>query len=168
MSHASALAARAFERTLEELERREDAPDLGDPTALGRRAALLATAEAVWGRHLGPLFDVDQVKAVLGVGSRQAVSDLAKRGRLLALDAAGRRKLYPSFQFGSDGRPFAELARVLAIFGGAVETAYTVASWLVSPQELLAGETPAAWMRSRRDPEILFAAARRAAAVLAH
>jgi hypothetical protein len=168
MSHAAALAALAFERTLEELERQENAPDLGDPAALGRRAALLATAEAVWGRHLGPLFDGEQARAVLAVSSRQAVSDLAKRGRLLALDAAGQRKLYPAFQFGPDGRPYPELARVLTIFEGIVETPYTVASWLVSPQDLLEGETPAAWVRSRRDPERLFTAARRAAAALAH
>jgi hypothetical protein len=167
MSHA-ALAARAFERTLEELERQENAPDLGDPAALGRRAALLATGEAVWGKHLGPLFDVEQVRALLAVGSRQAVSDLAKRGRLLALDAAGQRKLYPAFQFGPEGRPYPELARVLAIFAGAVETPYTVASWLVSPQDVLTGETPAAWMRSRRDSDRLLEAARRAAAALAH
>jgi hypothetical protein len=167
-ANAAAIAARAFERTLEELERQENAPDLGDPAALGRRAALLATAEAVWGRHLGPLFDVEQVKAVLAVGSRQAVSDLAKRGRLLALDASGGRKLYPAFQFGPDGRPYPELARVLAAFLGAIETPYTLASWLVSPQDLLEGETPAAWMRSRRDPERLQEAARRAAAPLAH
>jgi hypothetical protein len=168
MSHATAVAARAFERTLEQLEQQENAPGLGDPAALGRRAALLATAEAVWGRHLGPLFDVEQVKAVLAVGSRQAVSDLAKRGRLLALDASGGRKLYPAFQFGPEGRPCPELARVLAAFEGAVETPYTVASWLVSPQDLLEGETPAAWMRARRDPERLHEAARRAAAALAH
>jgi len=168
MSEATAVAARAFERTLEELERQENAPALGDPVALGRRAALLATAEAVWGRHLGPLFDVEQVKTVLAVGSRQAVSDLARRGRLLALEAAGGRKLYPAFQFGPDGRPYPELAHILARFEGAVETPYTVASWLVSPQDLLEGETPAAWMRSRRDQERLLEAARRAAAALAH
>jgi len=168
MSHAAALAARAFERTLEELERQENAPDLGDPAALGRRAALLATAEAVWGQHLGPLFDAEQARTLLAVGSRQAVSDLAKRGRLLALDAAGQRKLYPAFQFGPERRPYPELALVLAIFAGVVETPYTVASWLVSPQNVLMGETPAAWMRSRRDSDRLLEAARRAAAALAH
>lgn len=168
MSKAAAAAARAFEQALEELEQQENAPVLGDPVALGRRAALLATAEAVWGRQLGPLLDVEQVKAVLAVGSRQAVSDLARRGRLLALDATGGRKLYPAFQFGLDGRPYPELAQLLAGFRDAVETPYTVASWLVSPQDLLEGETPAAWMRSRRDPERLLEAGRRAAAALAH
>ncbi|HVR96084.1 MAG TPA: hypothetical protein VMW27_05685 [Thermoanaerobaculia bacterium] len=166
MSHA-AIAARAFEKTLEELERQDDAPDFGDPAALGRRAALLAAAEAVWGRHLGPLFDMDQTRSLLNVGSRQAVSDLARRGRLLALEASGGRKLYPAFQFGPDGRPYAEVARVLETFAGAVESPYTIASWFVSPQDLLDGETPAAWMRSRREPEPLLEAASHVAARLA-
>lgn len=167
MSEMAAVAARAFERTLEQLERQEGAPDLGDPEALGRRAALLAAAEAVWGQHLGPLFDVEQARSALGVGSRQAVSDLARRGRLLTLDAPGGRKLYPAFQFGPGGRPFPEIAAVLATFADAVETPYTVASWCVSPQKLLEGETPAAWMRSRRDPGPMLEEARRAAARLA-
>jgi hypothetical protein len=166
MSHASA-AAKAFESTLEELERRQDTPDLGDPVTLGRRAALLAVAEAVWGKALGPLYDAEQVKTLLGVGSRQAVSDLAKRGRLLVLEASGGRKLYPAFQFGPGGRPFPEVAQVLIVFSGAAESPYTTASWFVSPQDLLDGETPAAWMRSRRPPERLLEAARRDAAPLA-
>jgi hypothetical protein len=165
MSNAAA-AARAFERTLEELERQPDSPDLGDPAALGRRAALLAVAEAVWGKALGPLYDVEQVKALLEVGSRQAVSDLAKRGRLLALDASGGRKLYPAFQFGPDGRPYPEISQVLKIFAGAVESSYTIASWFATPQDLLGGESGAAWMRSRRDTALLLEAARRAAAPL--
>lgn len=168
MSHVATLAALAFERTLEELERREDAPDLGDPAALGCRAALLATADAVRGHQLGPLFDIGQVKILLGVDSRQAVSDLTKRGRLLALGISAQRKLYPAFQFGPGGWPYPELASVLAIFAGVIETPYTVAFWLISPQDLLEGETPLAWMRVRRDSERLLEAARRAAAPLAH
>jgi hypothetical protein len=166
MSAALAAAARAFEETLEQLERQDWAPDLSDPAALGRRAALLAAAEGVWGRHLGPLFDAEQVKALLGVGSRQAVSDLAKRGRLLVLDAGGR-KLYPALQFGANGRPYTEIAAVLQAFEGVVATPHTIASWLASPQDLLEGETPAAWMRAGRAPEPLHEAARRAAARLA-
>lgn len=166
MSHAS-VAAKAFERMLQQLEDQEGMPDLGDPDTLGRRAALLATAEAVWGRHLGPLLDAEQVRTLLGVGSRQAVSDLAKRGRLLVLDASGGRKLYPSFQFASNGRPYPEIATVIEIFADAVETAYTIASWFVSPQDRLDRETPASWMRSGREPEPLVEAARRAASQLA-
>jgi hypothetical protein len=164
----AAAAAKAFEETLEELSLPDDSPDLQDPAALGRRAALLAAADVVWGKVLAPLFDAEQAQAILKVGSRQAVSDLAKRGRILALDGSGGRKLYPGFQFSSNGRPYAEVAQVLRIFSGVVETPYTIASWFVSPQDLLNEETPAAWMRARREPELLLEAARRSADKLAH
>jgi hypothetical protein len=167
MSRAAALASRAFEGALSALERQVTAQDLGDPVTLGRRAALLAVAERVPGGQIGPLYDAEQVAILLGVGSRKTVSQLARRGRLLALKAAGRRRLYPAFQFRPNGRPYPELAQVLAVFAGAVETAHTVACWLVSPQPLLDEATPAAWMRGRRDPEPLLEAARRAAAALA-
>jgi hypothetical protein len=161
-------AAKAFEEALKEFSLPEDAPELKNPEALGRRAALLAVAEASWGQVLGPLLDVEQAQILLNVKSRQAVSDLAKRGRLLALGGTGGRKLYPAFQFGPSGRPHPEVAKVLSIFDGVVETPYTIASWFVSPQDLLEGENPAAWLRSRRDPEMVFEAARRAADKLAH
>jgi hypothetical protein len=161
-------AAKAFEEALEEFSLPEDAPELEDPAALGRRAALLAVAEISWGQVLGPLLDVEQAQTILNVKSRQAVSDLAKRGRLLALGDSGGRKLYPAFQFSSTGRPYPEIQKVLEIFSGVVETPYTIASWFVSPQDLLEGETPVAWLRSRRDPEFVFEAAKRSADKLAH
>lgn len=164
----AAAAAKAFEETLEGLSLPDDSPDLQDPAALGRRAALLAAADAFWGKILAPLFDVEQAQVILKVGSRQAVSDLAKRGRILALDGSGGRKLYPGFQFSTNGRPYPEVAQALRIFSGVVETPHTIASWFVSPQDLLNGETPAAWMRARREPELLLEAARRSADKLAH
>jgi hypothetical protein len=167
-AHAAA-AAKAFEEALGELQISDDNPELQDPKALGRRAALLAVAEMSWREVLGPLFNVEQTQALLKVGSRQAVSDLAKRGRLLALNGSDGRKLYPAFQFGPTGRPYPEVANVLGIFSGIVETPYTIASWFVSPQDLLEGETPVAWLRSRKgSSEILLEAARRSADKLAH
>jgi len=157
-------AAKAFEETLEELDLPDSAPELLDPKSLGRRAALLAVAESVWGKHLGPLYEVQDVQRLLRVRSRQAVSDLAKRGRLLALNASGGRKVYPAFQFAKEGgRPFPELSKVLEIFEGAVETPYTIASWFVSPQDILGDQTPSAWLQAGGDPPLLFEAARRAA-----
>jgi hypothetical protein len=162
----AAAAAKAFEETLEELSLPDDSPDFQDPAALGRRAALLAAADAVWGKVLAPLFDAEQAQAILKVGSRQAVSDLAKRGRILALEGSGGRKLYPGFQFSSNGRPYPEVAQVLQIFSGVVETPYTIASWFISPQDLLDGETPAAWIRARKDTSLLLKAAERSAGEL--
>ena len=108
-----------------------------------------------------------EVQELLGVGSRQAVSDLAKRGRLLALDAAGGRRLYPAFQFAESGRPHRDLESVLEVFAGVVESTYTTASWLVSPNADLTGETPIERLRSGRGLDELLVAARRAAARLA-
>jgi|SRR5947209_11500834 len=155
-------AAQAFEETLEELDLPDSTPELQDPRNLGRRAALLAVAKAVWGQYLGPLLEARDVQLLLGVRSRRAVSDLARRGRLLALNASDGRKVYPAFQFAKEGgRPFPEIAQVLKIFAGAVETPYTIASWFVSPQDLLADKTPAAWLQEGGDPTLLFEAARR-------
>ena len=108
MSLSTALAARAFERTLEELESREDALDLGDPAALGRRAALLAAAEAVWGLQLGPLFDVDQVKGsqtpvtvakslwVLATGQMWRTPEIGQRVNRIATITASSCNLLPT------------------------------------------------------------------------
>lgn len=162
----AATAAKAFEETLEEFDLPDNTPDLADPKALGRRAALLAVADIFWGQILGPLFDSEQVQELLKVRSRQAVSDLAKRGRLLALDASGGRRLYPAFQFSATGRPYPEVAEVIHAFSGFVETPYTIASWFVSPQDLLDGETPVEWIRSKKDSARLLEAARRSAGEL--
>ena len=89
-------------------------------------------SDPVWERHLGPMYDAEQAKSALGVSNRQAVSDLAKRGRLLAVDAAGGKR-YPAFQFGKGGRPYLDLVAILKCFTGVVENPYTIASWLVSP-----------------------------------
>ncbi len=159
-------AAKAFEEALEEFSLSENVTELGDPEALGRRAALLAVAEISWSQVLGPLFDVEQAQTVLKVKSRQAVSDLAKRGRLLALGGPGGRKRYPAFQFNSTGRPYPEIQKVIEIFSGVVQTPYTIASWLVSPQDLLAGETPVSWLQTGKDSSQLVAAAQRSAGEL--
>jgi hypothetical protein len=161
---SAAAAAKAFGEALEKAL--EDLPEVQDPEAFGRRAALLVVSDMVWGQILGPLYDVEQVQTILKVKTRQAVSDLAKRGRLLALDGSGGRKLYPAFQFGPRGRPYPEIAKVLEIFEGIVETPYTIASWFVSPQDLLEEETPAAWLGSGKDSSQLLAAAQRSAGAL--
>jgi hypothetical protein len=161
-------AAKAFEEALEEFSFPEDAPVIQDPEALGRRAALLAVSETVWGQALGPLFDIEQARTVLQAKDRQAVSDLERGGRLLVLPGSGGRKLYPALQFDPQGRPYPEIEKILDIFSRVVETPYTIASWLATSQDLLEGETPSSWLRSQRDPELVFEAAKRSADKLAH
>lgn len=131
---------------------------------LGERAALLAVAGQVWHRHLGPLLTSGDLQK-LGGRSRQAVHELVKRRRLLALPARGGA-LFPAFQVDRRGRPRPGMAEVLAAFEGAVESPLTVASWFRTPQPLLDDRTPADWMAAGDDLSRLLAAARRAAAHL--
>lgn len=163
------VASESFRETLEELGITKASTELGAPEEVGRRAALAAAAEAAWKERLGPLLEANDVRRMLGVRSRQAVSDLAARRRLLALPQRGRRVVYPAFQFGTNGRPFEAIPRVLAEFNArrAVESRWTIASWFVTPQAPLGGRTPAQWLRAGRDAETVVLAARRSAARMA-
>lgn len=165
MARPLATAAETFEQTLEELGVSDR--EIGDPRELGRRAALLAAADTLWSKRLGPSLRREQVQGLLGVGSRQAVSQLTKRRRLLALPRDDRL-VFPAFQFSSSGRPYEAMPAVLAAFDDAGVSPYTIASWFTTPQRLLGRVTPATWLRRGRDPERVVEAARRSAARLAH
>ena len=117
---------------------------------------------------MGRLLDEAEAKRILNLKSIAEVRELSAKGVLLSLDTSGKRTLYPAFQFAANGRPYPEISRVLAIFSGAADSSYTIASWLVSPHPLLEQRTPAEWMHAGRDPELLFEAARRSAAPLSH
>ena len=157
---ALAEAAKTFEQTLDELGITGDEQEV-DPRALGRGAALLAASDLVWHKHLGPMLSSKQVRELTGRGTRQSVSELAKRGRLLALPEADGRLAFPGFQFGRTGKRLPALGRILAIFDGAVESPYTVASWFLTPEPRLDGKTPAAWLRAGRSAEPVLEAATR-------
>jgi len=123
-------------------------------------------AETIWSEIVGPLLDVGQAQNLLALDNPQTVRELARKGCILALDGSGGRDLYPAFQFDPAGHPYPELAKVVDAFSDVVETPYTIASWFVSPQDLLDGETPVDWMRSQKDPSRLLAAAKRSAGEL--
>jgi hypothetical protein len=164
-----AAATTAFQKTLEALDLPEDR--LADPDAqarLGRRAALLATSELTWDEHLGPLYGWSEVAAVLGtVRTRQGVNDLARRRRLLALPSSAGKVLYPAFQF-RGGRTIAGLHELLDKLEGSGASPWTQASWFVSPQEELDGESPVAYLsRHKLDQRVLDAVHRVAARLAA-
>jgi len=165
VAQALATAASAFRQTLRQLGL-EGAPELGDSAAFGRRAALVAAADLLWRRHLGARLDTRQAQELLGVGTRQAVSDMVKRGRLLALRTADGRLAYPAFQFGPAGRPYPVLPFVLGTLREAGADPHTVASWFVTPKALLDDKSPAEWLKRGGDDAPVREAARRAAARL--
>jgi hypothetical protein len=166
MSQA-AEAAESFEQTLADLGVGEGDAAIDDPAALGRRAALLAASEVLWERHLGPLYSTNQVRELMGIGSRQAISERVKRRRLLAVPGSDGRPLFPAFQF-AGRRLLPGLAAILDVFQGAVESQYTLASWFVTPEPLLEERTPAEWLRKRGTTERALQAASRYAERLRH
>jgi hypothetical protein len=167
MAKSSATAASAFRRTLHELGFDDQQALVADPARFGQRAALLAAAEGLWGQQLGESLGLAEVKALLGVTSRQAVHDLVRRGRLLGLPLRNGRVVYPRFQFGPDGRPHPTLAAVLAALRDGTANPWTMASWFTTEHLELEGMTPAAWLQEGMDPERLVIVARRSAAPLA-
>jgi hypothetical protein len=163
---AASTAAASFERTLAELGVSDDRID--DPAALGRRAALLAAGEVVWTDRLGPFYSTKQVRELMGIGSRQAISERVKRRRLLALPGPDGSPRFPAFQFGRDGRPLPGFGAILDTLSDAVESAYTTASWFVTLEPLLDGKSPARWLRDGGEPERAVTAASRYADRLQH
>lgn len=156
-------AAEAFDAMLAELG--IDERDV-DPVDLGRRGALLAAADLVWARHLGPSYETKQVRELLG-SSRQAVHERTKRGTLLALRDGDGRSRFPAFQFGPGGKPLPGLGSIVEVLRPVVTSPYTIASWFVTESTELGGKAPAQWLREGGEPGAALRAARRYAARLA-
>jgi hypothetical protein len=141
-------AAQVFEETLAELG--IDEKQL-DPEDFGRRAALLAASNLLWAQHLGPVYPTKHVRELFK-SSKQAVNDRARRGTLLALRTEAGEVVYPAFQFGPGGQPLRGISDVIGALKDVVETPYTIAAWLVSPEAELDGSTPIEQLRlGRRD-----------------
>lgn len=117
--------------------------------------------DRAWREQLGPVYRQATVAELLGK-SKQAVS--ADSG-LLRLRLRDGRVGYPVFQF--DGRRVCTgLRDVVNVLLPAVETAWTVASWLTTPHPQLDGHRPMEALREGRTEEVV-ALARRTGRALA-
>ncbi len=67
------------------------------------------------------------------------------QGRVFAYRDNGQM-LYPAFQFGTDGRPLPEVARILAATDPFLRGGLSTGVWFVKPNRHLGGATPAAAM----------------------
>lgn len=114
--------------------------------------------DQAWTVQLGPVYRDAAVAALLGK-SKEAVS---VDRRLLRLELRSRVIGYPAFQF--DGRQQAPaVSEIVELLDPVLDTSWTIASWLTSPQPDLAGNRPLDLLRSGRSIDA-FAAARRVAA----
>ena len=66
-----------------------------DPRAFARTLVASIGTAGVWSEAIGPVYDVEGVKSILGI-SKQAIS---KRENLLALTTGSGRVVYPALQF---------------------------------------------------------------------
>lgn len=158
MPEALAAAAAAFEETLEDLGFADG--ELGDPVEVGRRAALLVSAESLWRHRLGQLLDSKEVARLLQTSPAE-VTEEARQYRLLGLSMTNGMFLFPSFQFTKMGKRNPVIPTILERFHGSAVSPFTIASWFVSPQAILGRQTPAGWLEKGRDPQLVIEAARR-------
>lgn len=116
--------------------------------------------DRAWTDQLGPAYRQADVARLLGK-SKQAVS---ADERLLRLELRAGTVGYPVFQF--DGRRLLPgLGDIVRILSPVVETPWTIASWLTSPQAALDGQRPVDVLRRGGVAEVA-AEARRFAAGL--
>jgi hypothetical protein len=117
--------------------------------------------DQAWAEQLGPVYRQGDVADLLGK-SKQAVS--ADPG-LLKLELRSGQLGYPVFQF--DGRRLLPgIREVVETLTSVVETSWTIASWLASPQPSSQGQRPLDRLRAGEIDEVL-AAARRMARTMA-
>lgn len=143
-------------RMREEMKRLWGAEDecpeeLGDPEDLARRALASIPSPTPWDDALGPFYDTRQVALLLGDISRQAVADRRRRGTLLGLKTTDDAMVYPTFQFGRDHQVLKSFPPVLQALRESPVDDWTLAGWLVAPQEALDGESVIDWLRQGRD-----------------
>lgn len=107
------------------------------------------------------MLDSDQVAGVVGSKARNraaAASRLARSGKLLAVEHAGRR-LFPAFQFDLErGRPREEVAAVVGALAERGVRGWSALLWMNRPSGWLGGAPPIAAIDS--DPAGVLAAAK--------
>lgn len=109
--------------------------------------------DGAWARQLGPAYRQADVARLLG----KTVSAVSQDRRLLKLPMRSGAVGYPAFQF--DGRVLVPgVAEVVKALMPAVETPWTVASWLTSPRSGLGGRRPIDALRQGQVDDVLAAA----------
>ena len=113
----------------------------------------------LWEREVGPLVTTSQLEALLRV-SRQAINEGVWSHRIFALPMEQGDCVYPLWQFGPNSEPLRGIAEIVNLFADAVETTWTIASWLVADEPELDGRPPIEVLRSGDRADVLEAARR--------
>lgn len=113
---------------------------LGSPEELAARITAVVPEPSRLAEMVGPVYRQASLAAASG-RSRQAVADMVRRRRLLALTTSDGHVVVPAFQLGDDLRPLPGIPEVLAVLTPDVVDEWTLASWLTAPQPRLEGRS---------------------------
>lgn len=109
-------------------------------------------------KDAGGAFELEQVRALLGGVSRQAVSKRVADGSLLAVPGPNGRRVYPTLQFNPGGTIVEGLKAVQDALP--TRNAWSVLSFLAEPEGRLGGRTPIEWLRAGNVDMVVEAARR--------
>lgn len=124
------------------------------PAVVASRLLAQRRVRSEWDDLIGPFYEASGLLAWMGMKSRQNITDAARRGDILAV-TAGRRHLYPTFQFSNTGETLPGLRQVLAVLRSSIGSAWTQALWLNTPVSSLGNRTPAQALRAGATDEVL-------------
>ena len=109
---------------------------------------------------IGPMYDVDGVRALLGGISPETLAGLLQEGAILGLTTSDGVVRFPVSQFVG---PHVDPALVPLFHAMREVPRWSLASWLSLINDDLDGTTPLTWLRTGRDPDQALASARRTA-----
>ncbi len=107
--------------------------------------------------RVGPFYSTDRVRQILGGTrpvSRQDISDRVEARRLLRVQTADGKHLFPAFQFDGDVVD-PELVKVIHPLLHAGADGWTVVYWLTTPLPQFGGQTPLALVRAGAADEVV-------------
>lgn len=134
---------------------------LGPASALAERVAAVVPTPSPFAAVVGPVFRPASLARVAGC-SRQAVSEMVRTRRVLALRTSDGVQVIPSFQLDDSHRPIRGLNAILREFDAEAVDGWTLASWLQAPQPGLDGESVIEHLRQGREVAVAVAAAQAA------
>lgn len=106
--------------------------------------------------RVGTFYSIDRVRQILGGTrpvSRQDISDQVGARRLLCVQTADGKHLFPAFQFDGDVVD-PGLVKVMHALLDAGADGWTVVYWLTTPLPQFGGQTPLALVRAGAADEV--------------
>jgi hypothetical protein len=88
----------------------------------------------------GGAFDLGQAQRIMHGVSRQRIDRRVQEGSLLAVPGPSNRRRYPTVQFNADGTVVQGLKEIQAALD--YSSPWAILNFLISPDDLLAGEAP--------------------------